>query len=353
MDYAGGYQPRGDGKGGKAQTYVRPGGPKGGGKDFNRTPWWKDAKGVTPKGKSKGKGETRECYNCGQKGHLARNCKLGKGGVNNLEEQYNEDEGYYEGACEENVVEEPEEIGSLGSFVAAWQEEEDPKWLGNLNCLDDMKAAGELGLIQEEWQKPKKTVRIDKDAIMMKSAKAAGKVGNICHESMWDKLKHVARESEKKVKGLASKLEIGPVMALGGTWEAITVTADSGAGNNVAPKDAFPWIKLEENDDSRNGRYYTTANGKRVYVLGQKTIVIKTKEGIMKTMVFQICDVTRILASVGKIMKAGNDVLMSKKGSKVIDAKGREIAMEMENGVFVIKCHVKVDEASVFTRQAP
>ena len=25
-------------------------------------------------GKSKGKGETRECYNCGKAGHLSRNC---------------------------------------------------------------------------------------------------------------------------------------------------------------------------------------------------------------------------------------------------------------------------------------
>ena len=325
LDFAGGYQPRGDPKGGKGQPYVRPGGGKVGGKDGSRAPWWKDAKGFAPKGKSKGKGETRDCYNCGKKGHLARDCRLGKGGVNNIEEQYGDEEGYSE-YQEEHVVEEPEDIGPLASLVSSWQEEEDIKWLGNLNCLDECKNAGELGLVQEEWQKPKKTVQ---------------------------RLKSVAQESEKKVKGLSSKLEAGPVMALAGAWEPITVTADSGAGNNVAPKNAFPWIKLEENDDSRNGRYYTTANGKRVYVLGQKTIVIKTREGIMKTMVFQICDVTRIPASVGKIMQAGNDVIMSKNGSKVIDAKGREIAMAMENGVFVIRCRVKVDDASVFTRPAP
>ena len=89
-----------------------------------------------------------------------------------------------------------------------------------------------------------------------------------------------------------------------------------------------------------------------MYVLGQKAIIIRTKEGILKTMVFQIADVTRILASVGKIMNAGNDAIMSRKGSKIVDVKVKEIGMEMENGVFVIRCHVKVEDAPVFTRQA-
>ena len=55
-----------------------------------------------------------------------------------------------------------------------------------------------------------------------------------------------------------------------GKWEPVELTIDSGAGNNVAPKSAFPWLPIEPNENSKSGRYYVTANGKKVYVLGEK-----------------------------------------------------------------------------------
>ena len=161
------------------------------------------------------------------------------------------------------------------------------------------------------------------------------------------KAKHVVIQN--KFEELKSKEgESAEVNNLIGTWEPIVVTVDSGAGANVAPKDAFPWIELQENDDSRSGRYYTTANGKRVYVLGEKTIIITSKEGVVKKMKFQIADVTRILASVRKITKAGNKVTMHKTGGLIKDVGGSEIEIEIENGVYVVKAHVK---NSGFTRQ--
>ena len=132
-----------------------------------------------------------------------------------------------------------------------------------------------------------------------------------------------------------------------GTWEPISVTIDSGAGNNVAPKNSFPWMPMQENEDSRRGRYYTTANGKKVYVLGEKTITIRSKEGIIKKMKFQICDVTRILGSVGKITKANNSVNLNKDGGKIVDKNGEEIEIDMENGVYVVNAQVM---ATGFTR---
>jgi hypothetical protein len=163
-----------------------------------------------------------------------------------------------------------------------------------------------------------------------------------------------AEKKVAEVTAAAAAAAAEEILNFQGTcWEPITITVDSGAGNNVAPKNAFPWAKLEENEDSRRGRYYTTANGKRVYVLGQKTITVRTANGKMKRMTFQIADVTRILASVTKIAKAGNRVTMSKDENVIVDTKGEKIDMMIENGVYVVKCEVKVEgNASTFQRQA-
>ena len=137
------------------------------------------------------------------------------------------------------------------------------------------------------------------------------------------------------------KEEAIPVNALVGQWEPIILTMDSGAGNNVAPRNAFPWIALEPNDDSRAGKYYLAANGKRVYVLGEKVVTLRMPDGRIKKMRFQIADVTRVLVSIGKVTQAGNDVTMSAKGGKVVDKLGNEYNMELENGVYVMKCELE------------
>ena len=68
---------------------------------------------------------------------------------------------------------------------------------------------------------------------------------------------------------------------------------------------------------------------------------------------FQIADVTRILVSIGKVTEAGNEVIMKKKGGKIIDASGAEFEMQMENGVYVMEVMVKVGEGDeCFRRQA-
>ena len=94
-----------------------------------------------------------------------------------------------------------------------------------------------------------------------------------------------------------------------------------------------------------------------MYVLGEKVITVMLEGGIAKKMRFQIADVTRILVSVGKVTKAGNQVIMEKDGGKVVDANGAQFSMEMENGVYIMRCMVKVDrqahgEALCFQRQA-
>ena len=90
-------------------------------------------------------------------------------------------------------------------------------------------------------------------------------------------------------------------------------------------------------------------------MLGEKTIAIKSKEGVTKKIKFQMADVTRVLASVGKIASAGNQVIMSKQGGVIKDKDDNVINLELENGVYVVKGMVKTQgeqhQARVFHRQ--
>jgi hypothetical protein len=266
----------------------------------------------------------KDCYRCGQKGHISRNCPNGgKGGVNSFEE----DAEYEEEAPEEGSEITPEWLGYFGKG------EKESGWLGFLNSLEDdecKSCAGNLGT----FEAAKKTVKSGMNN------KVHNK-GKVTFKNKFEEL------GEKEIVNKKGK-EVEEINSMTGTWEPITITIDSGAGNSVAPRHAFPSVELQQNEDSRNGRYYTTANGKKVYVLGEKNVVIKSKEGVVKKMKYQICDVTRILGSVGKITKAGNEVNLNKTGGKIIDGNGDEINVEIENGVYVVKAYVKT---SGFTRQ--
>ena len=57
------------------------------------------------------------------------------------------------------------------------------------------------------------------------------------------------------------------------------------------------------------GRNYTAANGSAIKNKGGKVVSMVTQEGQWKNLKFQVCDVTRPLASVAKIVDAGHTVV--------------------------------------------
>ena len=55
-------------------------------------------------------------------------------------------------------------------------------------------------------------------------------------------------------------------------YEMITVTADSGAADHVAPKNVASHLQVQETAASRQGMKYVAANGQKISNEGQKTI---------------------------------------------------------------------------------
>ena len=103
-------------------------------------------------------------------------------------------------------------------------------------------------------------------------------------------------------------------------WEVIKCTADSGAADNVGPEGIAKMFSLQESDASRNGRYYTTANGGKVPNKGEKKLDGVGRDGRPLRMTMQVAPINKVLTSVGKACDAGNVVLFTKDGGYIVKA---------------------------------
>ena len=135
-----------------------------------------------------------------------------------------------------------------------------------------------------------------------------------------------------------------------GKYEMITVTADSGAADHVAPKNVATHLRVQETSASRQGMKYVAANGHKIANEGQKTVKGLTDEGMPLGMTWQVAEVKRPLASIGRMCDAGNAAVFTKKGGYVVPeemlsktlealnkAKGNSPKMKREGGIYNFK----------------
>merc|ERR1711940_235402 len=132
----------------------------------------------------------------------------------------------------------------------------------------------------------------------------------------------------------------------GSEYEVIKVTADSGASDHVAPLTTAKHIKIEETDASRSGLCYQAANGESSSNRGQRNIKALTNEGEMVAMTWQVADIKRHLASVGRMCDAGNIAIFTRMGGYIvpegtvqnlinhIEDNGKMLKMNRENGMY-------------------
>ena len=78
------------------------------------------------------------------------------------------------------------------------------------------------------------------------------------------------------------------------------------------------------------------ANGQRIPNFGEKSFACATHfEGINRRVRAQVCDVSKPLMSVAKLVGAGNTVVFSPEGSYIWDAASGEcMALEEKQGMY-------------------
>ena len=136
-------------------------------------------------------------------------------------------------------------------------------------------------------------------------------------------------------------------------WDKVVVTADSGAGEHVCPPTLFPQVPVRESEGSKKGVTYKVANGESIPNKGEKKIEGQNSNGVPMNIKAQVAKVSKFLASIGKMVKAGNKIVMDENDSYIQNKKtGLRTPMRLENNVFVFDLWVEKDSAEPFPRQA-
>ena len=113
------------------------------------------------------------------------------------------------------------------------------------------------------------------------------------------------------------------------------------------PPDMLRSVNITSGEASRRGVLYEVANGERIPNLGERIFTgVTDKEGHSRTIKAQVCEVSKPLMSVSRLVKAGNSVVFSAQGSYIEDdASGERIHLEEVNGMFNLKVWVKTGAA--------
>jgi len=141
-----------------------------------------------------------------------------------------------------------------------------------------------------------------------------------------------------------------------GKFVKLTCTADSGAGESVLPHAWFPEIRTERSEESNTT--YASANGSILANRGKKSLRGFTTEGKPIQMHWQLAEVTKPLASIGRLTDKGRRIVFdnSEDGGGYILHKSTNTRTRMRksNGTYEFDTWIEVPKKSisaVFPRQ--
>lgn len=102
----------------------------------------------------------------------------------------------------------------------------------------------------------------------------------------------------------------------GTEWEPMPypITIDSGASASILPKQCCQHVTLFETDGPRSGQTFNAANGQEIHNSGRRSVSFMTREGAIRDMKFEVCNVTRALGSVSQMCRAGHRVTFNPHG---------------------------------------
>ena len=124
------------------------------------------------------------------------------------------------------------------------------------------------------------------------------------------------------------------INVIGDDWEKITFIGDSGAVEHVINSETAKSSELKQTWASRNGLTYRAANGTPIQNYGERRLRGTTDNNHGFKMVCQVTDCRKNLASLVKIVREGNDMVLSTKGSYIKNVKsGVVMPMNIESGI--------------------
>ena len=124
-------------------------------------------------------------------------------------------------------------------------------------------------------------------------------------------------------------------------WQILSIAIDSGAAETVIPFKQIKNHKIYETEASRAGLAYSSATGDPIPNLGEQVIPLCTREGTLRSMVFQAAPVTQALGSVKRICQTGHRVTFDEGGSYIENKLTGEINMlREEEGNYILDAWV-------------
>ena len=111
-------------------------------------------------------------------------------------------------------------------------------------------------------------------------------------------------------------------------WEEASLALDSGATETVIPPDILEDVEVRQGGPyKRGGERRPDSQPGKAQVHG-----VTADEVSMKSVVAQVCEVTRVLFSVEKVISAGNRVVFDEEGSYIQNKMSGEVTRIKEVG---------------------
>ena len=144
-------------------------------------------------------------------------------------------------------------------------------------------------------------------------------------------------EDEISWIGAPETTDVDAVSGKEGTWERLPIKVDSGAVETVMPASMARHIPTRETNRSKNGSGFRAANGSHIQHYGQKALKGYGDEFQSLNIIAQVADVKTALASVYRMVQAGNMVHFEKDNCYIQHLEtGTVTPMLEKNGGFEI-----------------